>query len=390
MNRKYYILVFLFIFTGYILAQSENDKIIKADTVIFEKIDSVEIEKNINEHEKKKDFYNDYMPSLHKTDSNKLNTKTNKAKFGIFGRPADDSLSLNNEKALIFSAKMGPGKGSALFSSIGLSVPVYSNINITCKYLTGDKLDFGGSPHYPVSFLGIGAGLVQKNENVFYKLNMYICKNTLSDQLLKYSGLFHNKNDLGLNIEADVLLKLFKPVYISFGPEFVVTTHDVAWAFSLGMNIAFTKKIMPAQNDISNSDPFIPKRERISMFLVETGVGISTKVNRQIVSFAFRAPISDYFHILLKHCNEFERYGYCSVLLGYSFFINRSIIDISWGPCIPLGLTRKHKVSEALYSTTDVSYYYRISRKIAVSATLGSFFIIKPSTIAVGAGYSFW
>jgi hypothetical protein len=133
------------------------------------------------------------------------------------------------------------------------------------------------------------------------------------------------------------------------------------------------------------SNVFIPKREKLCILLLETGVGFYIP-NKPIVSLTLRAPISNYFHILIKHDRAFEKYSYTAVMLGYSFVIKRSIIDISVGPCLPQGGNIMN--NEGLLSTTDIAYYYRVSKSVVLSATIGSFFIVAPNSFSIGLGYT--
>jgi hypothetical protein len=138
----------------------------------------------------------------------------------------------------------------------------------------------------------------------------------------------------------------------------------------------------------STDDTFTPKREKLGLLLLETGVAFSTIPDRQIVSLAVRAPVSRYFHILLKHGRAFDTYRYYSIMVGYSFFIKRSIIDISVGPALPIaGGQIAFSFDEALYSVMDIAYYYRVSKDVVFSATVGGGYRLI-SSLSLGLGYT--
>ena len=145
-----------------------------------------------------------------------------------------------------------------------------------------------------------------------------------------------------------------------------------------------------SMDDIGDaSNVFIPKREKLGMLVLETGVAFTLIPDKPIISFAIRAPVSNYFHILLKHGRAFDTYRYYSIMLGYSFFIKRSIIDISVGPCLPfanghISLDPEHVIG----SYIDITYYYRCSNSVVISATIGSGIYPPITYLSTGLGYT--
>jgi hypothetical protein len=143
-----------------------------------------------------------------------------------------------------------------------------------------------------------------------------------------------------------------------------------------------------SMDDIGDTNVFIPKREKLGMLVLETGGTFSTIPDRPIVSFTIRAPVSNYFHILLKHGRAFDTYRYYSIMVGYSFFIKRSIIDISVGPSLPIaGGAIAFDFEEAMYSVMDITYYYRLSNSVVFSATVGGGYRLI-SSLSLGLGYT--
>jgi hypothetical protein len=72
-------------------------------------------------------------------------------------------------------------------------------------------------------------------------------------------------------------------------------------------------------------------------------------------------------------------------MVGYSFFVKKSIIDISVGPSYPVG-GKFHGVEPVWFSVTDIAYHYRVSQNVVFSATMGSILVIAPNSLSVGIG----
>jgi hypothetical protein len=145
--------------------------------------------------------------------------------------------------------------------------------------------------------------------------------------------------------------------------------------------------------DIGDTNVFIPKREKLGMLVLETGVALSPiGPERPIISLAGRAPVSRYFHILLKHARAPDSYSSYSIMLGYSFFIKRSIIDISVGLCFPFAHGKLalnfETVEEHIGSSIDIAYYYRVSKDVVFSATIGSDGYMLISSLSLGVGHT--
>jgi hypothetical protein len=149
-----------------------------------------------------------------------------------------------------------------------------------------------------------------------------------------------------------------------------------------------------SMDDIGDaSNVFIPKREKLGMLVLETGVALSPiGPERQIISLAVRALVSRYFHILLKHARALDTYTSYSIMLGYSCFFKICIVDISVGPCLPFAhgnlAFNFETVEEYIGSVIDIAYYYRVSKDVVFSATIGSDAYMIISSLSLGLGYT--
>ena len=181
MRKKIYILVILFISTGYLFSQTDtsvvkiNQKKEKADFVKY-------------------DFYNDYLPSI-KTDTSEFTPET--------------------EKIGILSVRAGIGI-FLLGGSVALDLPVQDKLNIS-SYFYVDK-DEG-------TIFGLGLGYVPiKTNNFILKFNMR-------------PSIAPKGSGFGLNIGTDFIYKS-----ISISPDiFVIDDANIVplIMLSFGYNYKF-------------------------------------------------------------------------------------------------------------------------------------------------------
>ena len=203
MTKWYYVLILLFISTGYLFSQTEENKIVQIDTVVsvdtiqIEKADTTMVEESIvdtvivgepiSDPEEKKefikqDFYNDYLISLPDT-----------INYLIKKKPVD-TTDYKNKKMGLFSARMS-GFGFVSTSFV-LDIPTNDNMLNISSYLcftagNGDMV------------LGLGiAYLPIKNKN-------FILKWDLRPSIIPGGG----GTIFGLNVGIDCII--FKFISIS-------------------------------------------------------------------------------------------------------------------------------------------------------------------------------
>ena len=221
MQRFSFILVLSVIFTGYLFSQSEENEIIKTDTVVvIEPVDEQKEKKDF----KKNDFYNDYLSSLKKNNSISLDTTTT---FAI-----DDCKKI--EPLYIGSLKVG---AILIFPvvSVGIDIPIYYRFNIAAEFSGVGWISGGVGWYYG---LGVGYTIVRtKCDNFILKLNTYISNIDVS--------LYVNPMTPTFNIESDILFKMSKHTYISINIGSFVQYNS--WKhhttclphLSLGLNVVF-------------------------------------------------------------------------------------------------------------------------------------------------------
>ena len=128
MKRIYCVFILLVISTGYLFPQNEENKIIKVDTVVrvdtvvVRKVDTVVIKKPVNQSEEKKDFiqydfYNDYLYSLKENSDDK---KT----IGIFLLEGGAMTAVGSRAGAV-----------APYISISLKAPISENFHFIPRYL---------------------------------------------------------------------------------------------------------------------------------------------------------------------------------------------------------------------------------------------------------------
>jgi hypothetical protein len=178
MRKKIYILVLLFISTGYLFSQTDtsvvevNPKKEKADFVKY-------------------DFYNDYLPSI-KTDTSIIGTS--------------EFIPETGEMGVMFSARVGIGT-FLVGGSVTVDFPVIDTIIYKLNISSNLHVDISGG-----TILGLGLGYVPiktKTNNFILKLNLRPCI-----AMAKGNGGFF------LNIGTDFIYKS-----ISISPDiFIVGT----------------------------------------------------------------------------------------------------------------------------------------------------------------------
>jgi hypothetical protein len=209
-------LVLFIIFTGCLFSQSEENKIIKVDTVIrvdtiiVKKIDTVVIKKLVNKSEEKKDFiqndfYNDNLPLLK---GNSADKKT----MGIF---------LLEGGALV---PTGHRAGSvASYISISLKAPISENLHFTprCALFIGE----GADGTYPMLSFMLGQYFpLDKNKKFFFEGS---------------AGFGFFIFGLYFPINASVYYKTSKHTLLSFGIDCSKPTEVFVFSFSLGLGITY-------------------------------------------------------------------------------------------------------------------------------------------------------
>jgi hypothetical protein len=217
MKKLYYILALLIISTGYLFPKSERNKdtVIKLDTAIVKEsvVDTVVIEKSVNVKKEndliKYYFYNDYLDYIKKNNS------------------INDTILINKcKKTGIISGQIGTGILIGVVYSMALDIPINCKINITSKYATGIAGMHGANRF---SSLGIGLGYVATKTNYFIlKLNVY-----------PSLELYKKEQKLGVNIGADILLKVVEPCYMSINSEFYAVEDGFTVMISLGLNLVY-------------------------------------------------------------------------------------------------------------------------------------------------------
>lgn len=193
MKNIYYILVLFFIFTNYLLSQNGvNEQIIKVDTVI--RIDTVVIIKI-------------------------------------------DTVEKDNEKkgVYIISAKGGIGL-LQVSASANFDIPL-NKLNLTSKYIVITTGDPGGGGGKATTFLGLGLGFItKKTDHYISKLNLYIGR-----------GRFHTSGRFafGIGVGWDMLFGS-NHLYFSVSPECVIAQSNDYYnsgmgfiGISLGLNGIF-------------------------------------------------------------------------------------------------------------------------------------------------------
>jgi len=191
MKRKYFLVLF-FIFTAYLFSQTEENKlismdtIIRVDTVIVIKIDTVVVANLINEHKEE----------------------------------IDDC-----QKIGIISVKAG----SLIFINAGY---VTWDVPITCKTTIAAKSFYGGGgfEHGKIfSGFGLGIGFVSGPGDIITKFN--ICPS------LGFIHTYKKEKPLfGLNVSGDIILwKVF-----SIGLDIIVFNKDTGAILpTIGLNIVY-------------------------------------------------------------------------------------------------------------------------------------------------------
>ena len=180
MKKFSFILILSFISTCYLFSQSEENEIIKVDTVVVKQQEKKDF--------KQYDFYNDYLPNLPKTNKSD-NLKTN-----------DDKLPTINDSTKI--TIISPELGFLLLwlnASVALDIPIDYNFNFVAKCFYFGAFDIGGGSEYWKG-VGLGIGVVtKKTDNVIIKYN--ICPS------LVVSDKDHGeKVGFGMNIGMDIIL----------------------------------------------------------------------------------------------------------------------------------------------------------------------------------------
>jgi len=234
-KKLQYILVLFLIFTCYLFPQNEREiiqvdtvvrmdtvvKIIRVDTIVVTRIDTVMVGKGISETEVSKDFikynfYNDYLRSL-----------------------SDTAIAKKEKKEGMSFVRAGLGP-LALCLSIGADLPIYSKINITSKYIYCFFGDPGGGSGKRASLLMLGLGHIayrKQNNNFILRLNAGMCTNP-SHYVYPYE-----ENKIALNFGFDIVFfKIF-----SISSEFFVSKKSFPQKYylsafpsiSLGLNTVY-------------------------------------------------------------------------------------------------------------------------------------------------------
>ena len=215
MKRLHYMLVLFIIFTGCLFSQSEENKIIKVDTVIrvdtiiVRKTDTVVVKKLLNKSEEKKDFiqndfYNDNLPLLK---GNSADKKT----MGIF---------LLEGGALV---PTGHRAGSvASYISISLKAPISENLHFIPRCAL--FIEGGADGTHPILSLMLGQYFpLDKNKKFFFEGSAGV----------GFYGWFC------FPINASVYYKTSKHTLLSFGIDCFKLPEVFAFSFSLGLGIAY-------------------------------------------------------------------------------------------------------------------------------------------------------
>ena len=200
MKRSHYILVLFFISTGYLFSQFEENKIIKMDTIIridtivrIIKIDTVVIEKRINEPEKEIEryyLYNDYLEYMKKNslDYIKITEFTNSDTLAVKTEEIGIVLA---EGGILFSL-LGKIDRSPPHISLSVKIPISNNWHFIPKYsgaISNDKyhlLSFMWGKYFALDknnkFLIEGASgfsflalmvMIPVNVNLYYRVSKY-------------------------------------------------------------------------------------------------------------------------------------------------------------------------------------------------------------------------
>ena len=143
---------------------------------------------------------------------------------GLFASAS--SSDIPSVKGGMFSARVGAGPILFSFYSIGLDVPIYCNINFSFNYFNGRTVKFEGGLGEPFSGFLFGLGYVlKKTDNFIVKFN--ICPGIMS---------FKEEREFGLSLGVDILLKVYKPCYVSITPGRVFGSSGNITTISLGLN----------------------------------------------------------------------------------------------------------------------------------------------------------
>jgi len=213
MKPLYYVLVLFIISTVYLFSQSEKNEIIRVDTVVIEQQEKKDF--------KKYDFYNDYLADLKKT---------------------GDTLAIKRndmEIPYISSVKIGAGLPFGIVS-FGMDIPIYYRLSIVAEL----GCCVGGIEGiFADLYYGLGLGYIAvrtRNDKFILKLNSYICK---ISHLSTEKGFDTDK--LTFHIGSDILFKMSKHTYISFGVASFIVQSTWSWEhkiyfvpqISLGLNV---------------------------------------------------------------------------------------------------------------------------------------------------------
>jgi hypothetical protein len=202
MKKYYYILLLSIIFTAYLFSQTEEneivkvDTVIKIDTIIVIKVDTIVVAKPVSKQEE----------------------KTNLSNY-IY----HDTLAIDDcQKTGIISAKLG----SLIFINIG---SVTLDIPITCKLGFAAKGFYEIRSISPRSGFGLGLGYVHK-----YVTDDIIIKGNVIYPFLGL-GVTKNKTRFGLNVGGDII---FSNIF-SVGLDFTAFEKQILPFLTVGLNILY-------------------------------------------------------------------------------------------------------------------------------------------------------
>ena len=220
MTKWHYVLILFFIFPVYLFPQTEEnevikvDTVIKADTIIIEEpeVDIMVIEVPIKEQDEQIDLgnyiYKDYLDYLKKTTQ-----KTNSFTSDTVDRC---------KKTCILSARIGGGILAVAFS-VSLDIPVSCNTNIVSAYTIG-RAGIDGALY--INFFEFGLGFILKKSDNFI-LKTRVC----------LGSIFGTP---GAHFGADIIFR-FKFIGLSIGPDFFIDSRKKGTPFpfviSVGLNI---------------------------------------------------------------------------------------------------------------------------------------------------------
>ena len=220
MKNLRYIFVLFLISAGYLFSQSKINEQIAVDTIPSET-------QLVSEAKETADFY----------------------KYGIFNSNNNDTVKVY-KKTVIMSDKLAVGgmKGGTITNkidfvgiSLALDIPIGYDLSITSQYFEGEEFNFGGSSGEGISFFGLGIGYISsrtEKEGFIVKLNSYLCKGKV--HYFPYSGGLTTDNFFGLDTGADLLFKIYRPLYFSVSLEYIFTTKKSIGAnFSFGLNFLY-------------------------------------------------------------------------------------------------------------------------------------------------------